>query len=379
MITLIQLAEIIENGLNSVLNNDEIKFKIWANAGQESNAVRTGNVVNYYVAGNLRTTSSANEANLLVMGVNGLTLDFSIPVKPPKTNLLLTEEQLARIRDSQYPFVDLIISSINEFFQSAQTLPVINDGVTYSVSIKAGSIMTGSVGLESNLDEHVKVSVYIECYFLQGGINSKDVVISIDGYRVPFQSVTIGRSNRIVNDVYSGDNVVKNISTASAFSIDFIMPANADNTTNEMISFLTEGEPNVVHFVELQYGDGTVKNYLMMFDDLKTNAQGIIFAGFTVSLVETTYNPLLMSVPDYYQVVKFEFENVTESVVFNVEHCKAFIGGKALNIGGKVSVNLSESDFVYDEDNDCYYVYLVTDRAVNITESSVAYVVEKAV
>ena len=42
MITVKQLAEIFENGLNNQLDNPEIKFKIWANAGEYKKPYRDG-------------------------------------------------------------------------------------------------------------------------------------------------------------------------------------------------------------------------------------------------------------------------------------------------------------------------------------------------
>ena len=40
MIKLTQLAKRFENGLNAVLNNSEIQFKIWAEAGEHVRAMR---------------------------------------------------------------------------------------------------------------------------------------------------------------------------------------------------------------------------------------------------------------------------------------------------------------------------------------------------
>ena len=69
MITLEQFADIFQRGLNAVLKKNEIQFKIWSNVGKYQKAIRDGNTVTKYINGNLRVSSSANDANDLVMGV----------------------------------------------------------------------------------------------------------------------------------------------------------------------------------------------------------------------------------------------------------------------------------------------------------------------
>ena len=119
MITLEQFADIFQRGLNAVLKKNEIQFKIWSNVGKYQKAIRDGNTVTKYINGNLRVSSSANDANDLVMGVNGLTLDFIVPLKRPRTNAKQTAEELAAIQDGQYPFVEEIVNAIDGYFQKA--------------------------------------------------------------------------------------------------------------------------------------------------------------------------------------------------------------------------------------------------------------------
>lgn len=379
MITLVQLAEIFENGLNGILNDPEIQFKIWATVGKKAKSVRNGNTVISYITGILQTNSSANEANLLVMGVNGLSLEFSVPTKTPRTNAEQKAAELQEIENGQYKFVDRIVSAINKYFENAQTFTFIDGEIEYGISFRAGTCLTGDVGMASQLGKNVTVSVYIECYFLQGGVNSKDVIVSVDGVTIPYQNIKIGRSNRLSNDVYSGDLIVKNISTASALSIDFAMPANSDNTTQQAKEFLLHGDPNVSHFVRLQYGDGNVAQYLMMFDSLITDAQGITFAGITGSLVEMVDNPLFVGVPDYFQVGRFAFSTSDyKNMTFNITECTGYICGQVRDMNDAQAVSLSEQDFVYDEESDQYYIYLITSTAATITNSTATFEVIKA-
>lgn len=59
MNSFIELANYLENGLNAALaaalGNENIEFKIWANSGQHTPPVRSGNIVKYFIDGNLRS------------------------------------------------------------------------------------------------------------------------------------------------------------------------------------------------------------------------------------------------------------------------------------------------------------------------------------
>ena len=386
MITLTQFAERIEDGLNAVLNNPEIQFKVWATAGQMTKPVRSGNTVTQFITGNLRSSSSSNDANVLVMGVNGLTLDFSVPVQEPKTNSEQTAEQLARVQNSQYPFLSLIIAAIDGYFQSAQAFVMTDasDQTEYTVAMQAGTTVTGNVDLAARLGNNVIVSVYITLYFLQGGINSRNVAVYVDGQRLPLQSANIGRVNRNESDVYSGDLSVKNAASASAISIDFAFPANSDNATKEAVSSLLKGTINKAHFVEIDYGTVESEKYFMTFDNLASNPQGVTFAGISGSLIEVVDNPLLLDVPAYMQVGRFEFSSSNiVSFHFSVtlpgdSPILAFIAGDVLEMNdGLQIVNLTAQDFVYDPTDDVYYVYLITNGAVSVSGAGVTFTIVK--
>lgn len=378
MIKLTQLAERFENELNTVLDNPEIQFKIWAEAGEHVRAMRNGNTVVHFINGNLRTSTSANDANDLVMGVNGLSLEFSVPVKQPRTNAKQTEEELAKIKDGQYPFVTYIVNAINGYFQRAQALSMPDEsGVDFSVSYQAGTAVTGEVGLSSQLDNYVLVSVYIEVYFIEGGVSSKDVKVYFDNSTVPFMAVRHGRTPVVDGDVYMGKLVTKNIITSTAFAIDIDFPANADVFTKACVQYLLDGEPNTAHFVKVVFGELDKQLYFMTLNTVQTSAQGISIAGGSASLMEVVENPAAVNLPAGFQFGRFTLENSqAQSISFTVSKaCNAFIAGNAVNFAaGPQTVNLTPSDIVYEETDDdtdgAYYVYLITDKAVTVTASS---------
>lgn len=384
MITLKQFSDIFQSGLNAALKKNEVQFKIWSNAGKYQKALRDGNNVTKYINGNLRVSSSANDANDLVMGINGLTLDFMVPIKRPRTNAKQTAEELAEIQDGQYPFVEEIVNTINAYFQTAVSTSMPDkDGNSYAVSYQAGTAVSGTVDLLPLVGKAMEVSVYIEVYFIEGGVNSKSVKVYVDGVSVPYTAARFGRSPVVERDVYSEGLVSKSILTSTAIAIDLDFPSTVKGSAGIALDYLFDGEPNVAHFVKVKWGTVKENNYFMTVNSAVNSSQGITIAGASVSLVEVGDN--VYSVPVNYQVRKFLF-NTAEPPAFNTslgtynltfalsENCTVYIAGKVYNSSSYFNINLKSTDLVYDEDLDLYTVTMVTNRVVNVIRSSAPWI-----
>lgn len=382
MITLAQLANYFEEGLNTTLNNPEIQFKIWSDAGELKEPFRDGNTVTHYINGNLRTSTSANDANDLIMGVNGLSLEFAIPTQKPHTNATQTAEELQKIKDGQYPYIIYITSAINRFFQSAQAVYLTdNDGAEFSISWLAGTAITGDVEIRSYIGESILFTVYIEITFVEGGISSRAVKTYIDGKPIPIKAVRHGRSPMLERDVYADDLTSKSVATSTAFSVDVEFPANKDTATQACIDYLLNGEPNVAHFVDVNFGDIDEKLYFMKLNTVQTAVQGVSIAGVTASFIEVTDNASAVSVPDGFQIGEFTLENSeATSLTFTPSAtCLAFIAGQALNLtGGQTqTVNIDPALIQYDEEENNYKVYLITNLAITVSNASAPFTVVK--
>ena len=317
MITLIDFAETLSTGLNAILNEENLQFKIWANAGEMTKAIRNGNTVQQWIHGVLQSESSTNENNILAMGANNLSLTFAVPLKPPKTISTQTAAQLEKISDSQYPFVDYITSVIDNYFSVSSVFEEQDaSGTSFTITMSAGRTTDGIVDIMPQLDECVIINLYISATFLEGGINARNIILNIDDIRMPFQNLTIGRANRLTSDVYSTSADVKNLSSASALSFDFAFPANSDNTTQQAFLSLLGGQNNCAHFVELSMGSAYDGIYLMLFENLQLSAEGVYFAGISGSLIEAADNPLLLDFPEYMQVNTISFNN--SDVIFSI-------------------------------------------------------------
>lgn len=384
MISLKQLSNRFESGLNAqlknVLKSEEIQFKVWAEAGQFQKPLRDGNTITYFINGNLRTSSSANDANDLVMGVNGLTLDFAIPTRPPRTNASQTTADLEKIYDGQYPFVHAVTDAINNFFQTAQSLPPMADdeGTQFSVSFQAGTSISGTVDILPVIGECITVSVYIEVYFIEGGTNSKDVKIILDGKNMPYKELRLGRAPIVERDVYAGENISKCLTSSTVFTIDAAFPSSDNPATKTALSYVLDGEPNAVHFVKVKWGNDAEKLYLMTYNSVQNTAVGINIAGVQASFMEVADNQPVYNLPEGFQLTKFIFSSSAEAqaaLSFTLsEKRSVFIAGVgAQELQGAVSVILTPNSFEYDAENNVYSVYMITDKAVKISNASVPF------
>lgn len=384
MISLKQLSNLFENGLNAelknVLKSEEIQFKVWAETGQFQKPLRDGNTITYFINGNLRTSSSANDANDLVMGVNGLTLDFAIPTRSPRTNASQTTADLEKIYDGQYPFVHAVTDAINNFFQTAQSLPPMADdeGTQFSVSFQAGTSISGTVDILPVIGECITVSVYIEVYFIEGGTNSKDVKIILDGKNMPYKELRLGRAPIVERDVYAGENISKCLTSSTVFTIDAAFPSSDNPATKTALSYVLDGEPNAVHFIKVKWGNDAEKLYLMTYNSVQNTAVGINIAGVQASFMEVADNQPVYNLPEGFQLTKFIFSSSAEAqaaLSFTLsEKRSVFIAGVgAQELQGAVSVTLTPNSFEYDAENNVYSVYMITDKAVKISNASVPF------
>lgn len=379
MITIKQLSELFENGLNAQLNNPELKFKIWATAGEYQKPVREGNTIVHEIIGNLRTSTSSNDANnVLVMGVNGLSLDFMIPVYPPRTNATQTAEELQKIKDGQYPFLEYIMTAINAYFQEAKATTLTDeDNVEFSVAFQAGTVIPGAVELAAKFGNAVPLNVFIQVYFIQGGTNSKDVKISVDGQLMPFQAVRLGRAAVLERDVFAGETVSKCFASSTAFSVDADFPSSNNPATTTALQYLLNGEANTAHFVNVQWGSGVEKLFFMIYNTVQTSVTGIAVAGVSASLIEIGGSEEIYNLPQGFKTIRFTFTNSqAETLSFTLsEECQTYISGVgAAKRNGAQTVNLTPLSFEYNGDG-TYNVNLIVDKEVTVTNASAPFTI----
>lgn len=417
MITIKELAEYFETQLNALIPDGEgYEFKIWAEAGKYKKPYRQSNKVYYFINGQLATNASAVTPNALVMGVNGLTLSFLVPVLPPKTNPAQTDSELAEYQDGQLYFIQQVSALLLQYFTKTKMLSVTDsENNTFTLAMYAGVAISGVIAIYSNAGEAMEMSVSITLNFAQNGVNGLGIKVYMDGELVPYMTLNPSRSGQLSTDVQSNSAVQKHLATSTVYGIQFTCPsATGSYSTLAVYDYIAdETENNTAHFIEIQWGEQRDDVYLMLLTAANSSVSGAEFAGLNITLGEAYGNEEYFKFPASFMSGMFlvndseatalsfslsstftktypKSVNIPDSYPF---YC--FIAGKAYKfvaskigttIGednativtfkaeGEVTATLTAADYCYSEENDNYVVYLITSAAATVSDITAGFI-----
>ena len=274
MITLKDVANFIEDGINANLNYPNVVARVWAGVGRRLKPVRQGNTVTYFLTGSLRRPGSSDSALRIEAGTNNLLLELEVPQKPPKTEAMQTEPELRETIDDQYVFPQLVAEAVNTFFQSVRTVTMVDGaGKTFSLGFTTGLNITGDVGRRSPSGDYAMIEVYIEMAYVEGGVNSRVSTLAIDSEDnfIPYQTKTVTRAPTEQPDVYAGGTAKQTLDTSATFGISFTAPVTEDFDAFD--GFLQDGKLNVAHFII--ESDGTPHYHFMKVHSVQRDAANV--------------------------------------------------------------------------------------------------------
>lgn len=380
MISVSQIAEQFQNGLNALIDYPNLTFKLWATAGERQAPERTGNVINTYINGEIKTTSSSITPNILVVGANYLTLVFDVPVDPPKTTTAQTAQDLQRVVDGQYWFLQYISGILSGYFQKYQTFTLQDEsGTEFSVGMVAGVAVPQDIDLTPWRGNSIPVYVYVELNIGQGGIISLDVSVELDGAPLPYQVFTPDRTGVLDPAVYAGETVSKVLSTSTAFAAEVTIPTNTVYASSQSaVDYLLQGPQNEVHFLQVTWGEnGQTGLYLVTFTRETGGVQGVTLASATFRIAEVRADPDMVELPSGFQMGYFEVASSSlSSITLSVSaDCLGYIGEQAYSFTANqsVTVQLTPQSIIYDDATEQYRVYLITSSAVTVTATGYAF------
>ncbi len=372
---LTQLVDCVETDLNTILHATmpDVSFKIWVDVGKHrKGGRRAGNKAPYEIEGIVSVTTSAMEPNDLVIGVNGATIEFKVPIDPPRTSANQTTQDLQAIENGQYKFVSAIGGILTDYFQSYKTFEFEdNDKTSYTVGVQGGASISGTVDISPVYGKSIPVSVYLEINIVENGIVSTDVSVYIDNVKIPKQALYPSRMSELNSDVLSGalDSTKLATSSALAFKINFPL-TKSGVPSSALIRYLLRGEPNTAHFVDIYGLESAPLHYFMLVSTANAAIEGVSMIGGSMDLVPVTRYCDLVSVSKSYQVGVFKINRSVSvgTIVFREENnaeFKAFVCGDVRLFNKDGDIRPSPDDLV--DNGDDYLVYMITDRAVEIT------------
>ena len=205
---------------------------------------------------------------------------------------------------------------------------------------------------------------------MQGGINSRASTLAIDTEDnfIAYMEKAIPRAASEQPDVYLGFTAKKSVDNATAFGIQLSAPATIDLSAFD--SYFYDGALNVAHFV-IETDNEVPHYYWMKVNNLQRNASNIQNVGLTINLVEASNDMEIVDAPPSYQVARFEFsssQDYTLTFTPSASGLLAWAKGVApITAGQSVSLALTGECFAYDDENDVYYVYVITNTAMSVT------------
>lgn len=361
MIKTSYFAEQIESGLNAINTIQNTEFIVSADVAKFKTSTRDGNTVTNYINCLLTSAPNANETanGGLVIAIDQFTLQVLVPLEPIKTTP--TEDPQAW-EDIKNTYVQTVKGIVDSYLSSNNT-GAYNDGVkTYAVGYTYAMSSTGGVATDSVIGQYIGFSASIAAMIVENGINSMDVIVTIDGKRIPYQSLEPSRNAVQETNTYSDSTATKTLASATTFALNIASPA-----LQEMLStseWIVGGGVNKAHFVGLTYGDET-RYYLMQHINARAMSAGVTSVGETYSLAECPYSPDILDFSDDYTVTPYSFDAPTGQITVTAPSDGTYIvmtpDGviSEMTAGSSKTVDVPETGMFFDGQ---YYAYVVRCR-----------------
>lgn len=297
------LETYIANNEDTLLKSDrvEYKFKIDTDIGEHKgfdyidfqgniSTERTNRIVRYIQA-QLTQNNSSVDSTAFIDVTRNTTLEILVPLNDIDTidNKNSVVEEIRNLLDNTF--------SLNGFGET-------EDGDTFSYEF--GLATTGARNLRTLVGDSVTLLAFINFYYVESGLNSNQVTIQIDGYRITPIRFGLSRGETQQTNTFSNDTrmVAMNTTTSSLFSINFDIVARTSNDFyKELYKHLLKGKsqnstyqekPNIAHAVRIAILDETgafltETNKLMSIESVSMSGQNPLIASLSVTMVETKY------------------------------------------------------------------------------------------
>lgn len=351
MIDLKQYAQMIQTGLNALLDSETLQFVVWTDVGRYKRAGRTRNSVTTYIncllerrPGEILTSNGGLE-----IANDSITFRCAVPLATPRQT---TETVPPEVQADEYIFVEQIRSVLDTYFSTNTVSSFTEDGVTYEAGMEYSFAATGDANMAPMIGDYIMLDVYITIAVVQSGINSRNISIELDGERVPFTTASPNRAGERASETYSDGGEVENIITTTALSIDVSQPMTTGKVTSQFIDYLLHGKRNVYHFLKLTIGEQS-EIYPVTFGDISASVEGSLNAGTVMPFIRVRAISDLLSFPTYFTVARLivkTFGTVTVSVSGPaiVSYANTI---EEFDAASSYSIALNEDDCEWDGEN----------------------------
>ena len=306
MITLKQLTDELSSALNAQ-GNPGVTFVLHNDTGEYTKSVRDYNDVKDVINGIVTLTSSEVENTNDGLTIASLTT---------RTELLVpcrdTEEDIKQIilnsdgtygeetaRTGNVAFLAAVRDWIDEFCAKNGRATLYDaDGNSFDTSWVYSLVTSGVRQMDSFAGDYFTFVIYADYNLIQGGVNSRSIVLTLDGEQISYSSTTPRRVPTQEANVYAkGEAIGKSLTSDTVFGLSVILPATGRNMTGKVFDYILNGNRNEAHFLTVSTPHGN-KDYLVQVGQTDGTASGVLNVGLTASFVECPDDYELLSFPE---------------------------------------------------------------------------------
>lgn len=306
MIDLSTLIEKLQKKLNDELKNDNsgvldnCQFKIFEDTGALQLDTREENTVTEYINGEMRTVSSEISSlnNGSVVATQNCKVDFIVRLE----DIEYDEEEYALALDGEgklsKELLDVIygnatkIKAIRALFDKVFSINgterlVINDK-SYVVTTIYTLANSGIREQAPMLGDSYSFTVYIFYIFIENGINTTDLIVTLDGQNLPFEGITIMRTPTLdgIVPANTAKGALENVATMSQLMVSLELPALESEVNEKIRDFIFDGTLNKKYSLGLGFNTANMHYYDVTMSVGRLNGETVKNMGLQVSFVE---------------------------------------------------------------------------------------------
>lgn len=345
MITLKQLTDELSSALNAQ-GNPGVTFVLHNDTGEYTKSVRDYNDVKDVINGIVTLTSSEVENTNDGLTIASLTT---------RTELLVpcrdTEEDIKQIilnsdgtygeetaRTGNVAFLAAVRDWIDEFCaKNGRATLYDTEGNSFDTSWVYSLVTSGVRQMDSFAGDYFTFVIYADYNLIQGGVNSRSIVLTLDGEQISYSSITPRRVPTQEANVYAkGEAIGKSLTSDTVFGLSVILPATGRKMTGKVFDYILNGNRNEAHFLTVNTPHGN-KDYLVQFGQTDATASGVLNVGLTISFVECVPDYELLTFPDTFFIYEATAGS-TSTLLFDGENTLYNFGGNNGFASGENSI-----------------------------------------
>ncbi len=268
-------------------------------AASELSLYRTNKTV-YYINAIMNIIDSDVEGTS-IKGENGAVIALANKVITLTANV----EFLVPLTDEGDDFTQEMAGAVRNILDDAMSLNSYDDFDGYNMGVSYSLAETGSRSIRGGVGDSVTLYSTITYYFVEGGINSTQFRLSIDGVEIaaPIKGINRISEEETGTDLSSDDSSAKAVQTSSVLTVNFSKPTQNGAFDYQLLKWIAQGG-SVGHLVSLEFpsvnGEPSfTMQKIMCFKEGGLNIQQSLNASNDIILVEAmTGNKVITLSPE---------------------------------------------------------------------------------